>query len=139
MQTTRHATCVASHGNGALIVGASGSGKSSLALAMMAYGADLVADDQVILRTDQSHIMASAPTAIDGLIEAWGIGLLRAITVTDARIKLVIDLDQIEHIRLPPIRFTMVMGQSVPLLYKVDTPHFPAAVMQYLACGRQSV
>jgi HPr kinase/phosphorylase len=136
-QTTRHATCVAAHGNGVLITGASGSGKSSLALALMAYGAQLVADDGVILQAIENRIMASAPAAIDGLIEARGIGILRANPVQDAPIKLVIDMNQIEQDRLPPFRYTMVKGQSVPLLYKVDTLHFPAAVMQYLTCGRQ--
>lgn len=136
-QTTQHATCVAAHGNGVLITGAAGSGKSSLALAMMAYGAKLIADDRVVLRAIENRVLASAPKAISGLIEARGIGLLRADTATDAPIKLVIDLDQTEQDRLPPIRYTLLMGQSVPLLYKVETLHFPAAVMQYLACGRQ--
>ena len=136
-QATRHATCVVAHGKGVLITGTAGSGKSSLALAMMAYGAKLIADDRVILRTAENHIVASAPDAIDGLIEARGIGLLQANTAKEATIKLVIDLDRSEKDRLPPIRYTMLMGQLLPLLYKVGTPHFPAAVMQYLACGRQ--
>jgi HPr kinase/phosphorylase len=137
-KTTRHATCVVAHGKGVLIVGASGSGKSSLALAMMGLGAKLIADDQVILCLSQNNIVASAPTAIKGLIEARGLGLLRAKTEPDARIKLVIDLDQTEHERLPPVRKTKVLDQTVPLLFGVDTLHFPAAVMQYLADGRQA-
>lgn len=136
-QTTQHATCVVAHGNGVLIIGASGSGKSSLGLAMLAYGATLVADDGVILRVIENCVIASAPPAITGLIEARGIGLLQAETVTNVAIRLVIDLDQVEQDRLPTPHYTLVMGQSVPLLYKVDTLHFPAAVMQYLACGRQ--
>ena len=41
-----HATCVHINGSGVLIVGRSGSGKSSLAIKLLALGAKLVADDQ---------------------------------------------------------------------------------------------
>lgn len=136
-QTTQHATCVTAHGKGVLITGASGSGKSSLALAMMGFGAKLVADDRVFLNVLRDRVIASAPAAIGGLIEARGIGLLLAKTEPTVPIGLVIDLDRTEPDRLPPIRYVTVMGQSVPLLYRVDTLQFPAAVMQYLACGRQ--
>lgn len=136
-QVTQHATCVAAHGKGVLITGRSGSGKSSLAMAMMGLGATLIADDQVNLCVVHGRIIASAPATIAGLIEARGIGLLLANTNQDAPVELVIDLDHIELDRLPPFRHTEVMGHSVPLLYGVETLHFPAAVMQYLACGRQ--
>ena len=42
-----HASCIAVHGRGVLILGPSGAGKSSLALQLMALGADLVADDMI--------------------------------------------------------------------------------------------
>jgi len=45
--TTIHASCVAVDGKGLLITGASGSGKSALALQLMAFGAHLIADDRV--------------------------------------------------------------------------------------------
>ena len=41
-----HATCVDVNGSGVLIVGHSGSGKSSLAINLLALGSKLVADDQ---------------------------------------------------------------------------------------------
>ena len=41
-----HATCVDINGSGVLIVGRSGSGKSSLAINLLALGSTLVADDQ---------------------------------------------------------------------------------------------
>jgi len=43
----KHASCVDFDGKGVLILGASGSGKSSLALACMSLGARLVGDDYV--------------------------------------------------------------------------------------------
>ena len=135
--TTQHATCVVAHNKGVLITGSSGSGKSSLALSMIGLGATLVADDRVILSIANDSIVATAPGPISGLIEARGIGLLHANTDQNAKIHLVIDLDQVESDRLPPVRRIAVMGHSVPLLYNVETVHFPAAIMQYLACGRQ--
>ena len=45
-----HASAVALDGRGALLLGASGAGKSGLALRLMALGARLVADDRVLLR-----------------------------------------------------------------------------------------
>ena len=44
-----HATCVDVNGSGVLIVGHSGSGKSSLAINLLALGSKLVADDQCAL------------------------------------------------------------------------------------------
>ena len=48
-ETILHATCIAWQGRGVLIRGPSGSGKSALALGLMAHGAVLVADDRVKL------------------------------------------------------------------------------------------
>ena len=41
-----HATCVDVNGSGVLIIGRPGSGKSSIAINLLALGATLVADDQ---------------------------------------------------------------------------------------------
>lgn len=137
-ETILHASCVAVDGRGMLVVGASGSGKSGLALAMMALGAGLVADDRVILRRAGETIVASAPDPITGLVEAWGIGLLHARPCGPVPVVCVVDLDRTETARMPPIRKTALLGQSVTLLLKVDTPHFPAALMQFLKEGCQS-
>ena len=72
------ASCVAVEGRAALILGASGRGKSTLALTLMAMGATLVSDDGVVLRRAPDGLTASAPPALAGLVEARGIGLLRA-------------------------------------------------------------
>ena len=48
--TLLHASCVSINGNGVLICGSSGSGKSSLAINLIALGAELVADDRTIVR-----------------------------------------------------------------------------------------
>jgi len=134
--TRLHASCVALDGRGLLIMGAAGSGKSALALRMMAYGAELVSDDQTILTSRDGWPVASAPEALRGMIEARGIGLLAATACPAARVVLAIDLDIAETDRLPPDRELDLPGQPVPLLHKVATGHGAAALLQYLRGGR---
>jgi len=131
-----HATCVTVAGKAAVFMGVSGSGKSSLALNLMALGAGLVADDRVILKKVGGVVSASAPETISGMIEARGIGLIRAKACGPAPVECVVDLDQVETARMPPVRQIMLLGQSVTLLFKVNSLHFPAALIQYLKEGR---
>ena len=63
-----HATTIALDGAGLLILGPSGSGKSSLALQLMAAGAVLVADDRTDLCRQGDAIVASCPPALLGRI-----------------------------------------------------------------------
>lgn len=132
-----HATCVAHANRGLLIRGASGTGKSALALQLMALGAGLVADDRVQLSATPSGIIADAPDTIRGLIEARGLGLLKADAHGPVPVAYVLDLDRTEPDRLPQMRETLLLGQPVPLLFGVDTPQFAAALIQLLKCGRQ--
>lgn len=134
---TLHASCVAVQGRGVLIMGGSGSGKSSLALELMAYGADLVADDRTVLTTGDRVVVAKAPESIANMIEARGIGILNAQAVPQADIVCVVDLDQPEPERLPEHRFTDVLGRKIPLIFKADTKAFAASLLQYLKGGRQ--
>ncbi len=131
-----HATTVALEDKGVLIRGASGAGKSALALDLMSRGAVLVSDDKTRLEDVQGKIIATAPEQIRGLIEARGVGLLKADSVASAQIALIIDLDQLETDRLPPFRQTTLIGHQLPLLRRVEHAHFPAAIVQYLRYGR---
>ncbi len=130
-----HANSVAIGGRAVLIVGPSGSGKSNLSLQLMAYGAELVADDKVILATSGSRTNVSAPEAISGLIEARGMGILRASAAQEASLAAVVDLSNTETQRLPEPREVQVLNQIVPLFYNVATPHFGAAIIQFLKRG----
>nr|WP_092809980.1 HPr kinase/phosphatase C-terminal domain-containing protein [Roseivivax marinus] len=132
-----HATAVAVDGHAALIQGPSGSGKSVLALEMMARGAVLVSDDRVILRDQDGELVASAPDPIQGMIEARGVGLLGADTVPHAAVCVVVDLTRTESDRLPPRRTVSLLSREVALLHKVEHPHFAAALVQYLKGGRK--
>lgn len=132
-----HASCVALGGNGILILGGSGSGKSALALSLMALGAELVADDRVLLSLEQGGLMARAPAPIGGLIEARGLGILHADHCGQTAVCAVIDMDTPEAERLPPVRTVALLGQTVTLLHRPDTAHLAPALLQYLKCGRQ--
>lgn len=72
-----HATAVAIDHKGVLLLGPSGSGKSDLALRLIDRGGRLVADDQVILTRNGARLIANAPPALLGRIEARGIGILK--------------------------------------------------------------
>lgn len=132
-----HGSCVAVEGRGVLIVGPSGAGKSSLALALMALGAELVADDRTEVRPENGELLVSCPPAIKDLIEARGIGILRAQAVTCATLVMAVDLGQSEPERLPPRRKMSVLGQEIDLVYAIKGNHFPAALLCYLKGGRQ--
>ena len=122
-----------------LITGGSGSGKSSLALKLMAYGATLVADDRTMIwpetGPDGLCVLTRSPAPILGLIEARGISILPAQTQSDAALALVVEMNKVEHARLPEPREVSYFGRAFRLLHKVESDHFPPAILQYLkAC-----
>ena len=133
-----HASCIAWDGQGLLIRGASGSGKSSLALELMALGARLVADDRVDLTVSGAALVARCPDPLSGLIEARGIGILNARPFGPVALSTVVDLDTEETMRLPPRRTVTLEGVSLALFYKVSTPSFAAALAHYLRGGRHA-
>lgn len=132
-----HASTVAFRGRGVLICGGSGSGKSALALNLMALGGGLIADDRTEVTPRDGVVFASCPPTISGRIEARFVGILAAETHPPAPLALVVDLDHTEDQRLPPLRWRDIAGIRLPLLHNVALPHFPAAIRQYLLQGRQ--
>ena len=95
-----HASCVAIAGKGVLLLGASASGKSDLALRLIDGGATLVADDRTILRVKNGTLTASAPPSIRGLLEIRAVGIVKLPVRANAPIALVVTLGQ-EGARLP--------------------------------------
>lgn len=133
---TVHATTVALGPRAIVIRGPSGSGKSSLALRMMALGAQLVADDRTcISRQPDGPPIASAAPTIRGMIEARGLGILAADPAPPTPVMAVVDLGVIETERLPEPRTTQLAGAELPLFHKVESDCFPAALMLYLKGG----
>ena len=133
-----HATCVSCDGRGILITGSSGSGKSALALQLIAHGASLVADDRVNLTQTDSGIVSDAPDEIAGMIEARGVGLLNAPFVRNVPVHLVVDMDKIEVDRLPQFRTCEIGAFKLPLVHKSDSAYFASALMLYLSEGRKA-
>ena len=120
-------------GQGVLALGPSGSGKSRLALDLMALGAALVSDDGVWLTRDNA---LQRPSGAPRLVEARGIGLLRARALDTAPLALIVDLSRTEPDRLPPRREAAAPGGPVPLILGKDHPFLAAGIGQYLTHGR---
>lgn len=123
---------------GVLILGASGSGKSRLALNLIDKGAQLVADDQVFLATDRGALFARAPHATAGLIEVRGLGILRLGHRWLARIVLVIDMEApAPRLSLPVPR--ELAGVTVPCLPGAAEASFAAALARYVTGSSMAV
>jgi serine kinase of HPr protein (carbohydrate metabolism regulator) len=112
-----HATAVAIDGRAILLRGASGSGKSDLALRLIDAGARLVADDQCELCREGDSIVVRAPATIVGLIEVRGIGIMRLDALAEAPVALIVDLVPSEKIeRLPARHSETILGLTLPLI-----------------------
>ena len=76
---TRHGVLVEVYGEGCLLIGDSGVGKSETAIELIKRGHRLVADDAVeILRTSTNTIIGQSPQNIRHFIELRGIGIINA-------------------------------------------------------------
>ncbi len=133
----RHGSCVALEDAGILILGRPGSGKSSLALALIALGAKLVADDQVELYAEDTGTAARAPAVLQGLLEARKVGVLQVDFAERAIIRLVVDLDREEQDRLPPRRVIKLGAREVDLILGGNTPNLAIAAKLYVTAGRR--
>lgn len=133
---TIHASCVAIGGRGVVILGASGAGKSSLALSMMALGAGLVADDRTRIERRGAVLIADCPEAIRGRIEARRVGILSASPTGPVELALAVDLDRPEPDRLPPFRTIGLLGVQLPLVLGQGHGHLAPVLRQYLLAGR---
>jgi HPr kinase/phosphorylase len=127
-----HATTVAIGGNGLVILGPSGLGKSALALQLMAVGAMLVADDRTDLRLSAGRLIAQAPHPLLGKIEARGVGILYATPSDPVPVTLACDLGRTEEDRLPQLRYQEWMGTRVPLVSGPYQSHLYAALRQLM-------
>lgn len=76
-QITRHGVLVEIYGEGVLILGDSGIGKSETAVELVKRGHRLIADDAVEIRKVSNHtLVGSAPAVIRHFMEIRGIGVI---------------------------------------------------------------
>ncbi len=140
-----HGTCVAlscaDRSTGVLLLGESGSGKSSLALRLIdqpGFGAGstapivgrLVSDDQVLLTQRDGQLTATAPDSIKGLLEVRGMGIIKVQTaISPVRVELVVaHAITTQPDRVPEPEVMELAGLALPL-HKVDFSK-PAATAQ---------
>ena len=98
---TRHGVLLDVYGEGILLTGDSGIGKSETAIELVMRGHRLVADDAVEIRRISNQLVGTAPEVIRHYIELRGIGVIdvrqlfgmRAV-MTTAPIELVVQLEQ---------------------------------------------
>ena len=98
---TRHGVLLDIYGEGVLITGDSGIGKSETAIELVKRGHRLVADDAVDIRRVSDQLIGKAPELIRHYIELRGIGVIdvqqlfgMSAVILEAQIDLVVHLEQ---------------------------------------------
>jgi HPr kinase/phosphorylase len=97
---TFHGTAVMIDGQGVLLVGKPGSGKSDLALRLVDRGAQLIGDDIVKIVAGKTRPAIHAPERIAGKLEVRNLGILEFEHIVSASLYLCVQLDG-EPERLP--------------------------------------
>ncbi|MBC8569523.1 HPr(Ser) kinase/phosphatase [Zongyangia hominis] len=126
---TRHGVLVEVYGEGILLLGESGVGKSETAIELVKRGHRLIADDAVeIRRVSNKTLVGSAPENIRHFVELRGIGIINArrifgmgsIKVTE-KIDMVIQLEIWDQNKVydrmgMDNEYTSILGNKVPSL-----------------------
>jgi serine kinase of HPr protein (carbohydrate metabolism regulator) len=107
--------CVAIGGRAVLIEGPPGSGKSSLALALIDRGAVLVGDDGVTLEERQGRLLALPPPNIAGLIEVRNVGLV-TLPAMSAPLALAIRFDEAAPRHIDRAETVDRAGHAIPVV-----------------------
>ena len=114
-QTLIGVSVVSLCGHAILIEGPPGSGKSSLALALIDRGAKLIGDDGVVLAREGGLVFASPPPEIAGKFEIRGVGIVQ-MDAESAPLALILSIDD-EPQRFPgSIASREILGLSIPRL-----------------------
>jgi len=116
MMTALQATCVAFGTRGLVIEGASGAGKSSLALSLIDRGATLVGDDGILVEVDGTHLIASPHPNTRGLLEVRNLGIVEYPVSDNARLCLVVRLDEDAPRYIDEAQHTTIEGADLPMV-----------------------
>jgi HPr kinase/phosphorylase len=126
-QICLHGTCVSVNGEGVLILGGPGTGKSDLALRLIdepGFGVSeslmrgkLISDDQVIITRHENRLVASAPANISGKLEIRGLDIVTLATRSSIHLSLVVKLQTYSAIDRHPDHATFdILGLALPLV-----------------------
>ena len=112
----RQASCVAIGGRALLIEGPPGSGKSSLALALIDRGAVLIGDDSLLLEARKSRLLAHPHPNTRGLLELRNLGLATFPVCSEAPVALAIRLDESAPRFIEAAGQITIAGITVPMV-----------------------
>lgn len=110
------ATSVAIGNRAVLITGSAGTGKSSLALALIDRGAVLVGDDGVSLTVCGNWLRASPAPLTAGLLEIRNLGIVPFPHTADVPVAVVLHLDPAAPRYIEAASQFEVLGLSLPLV-----------------------
>ena len=145
-RVTRHGVLVEVYGEGILLIGDSGIGKSEAAIELLKRGHRLIADDAVeIHKVSASALVGTAPALIRNYIELRGIGIINVAKLygmgavkLDNQIDLVVNIvhwntqEAYDRLGLED-QFTEILGVRVPMYTIPITPGRNLAVILEVA------
>ena len=108
-------SAVAIDGRGILILGEPNSGKTSLALALIDRGAELIGDDGVAIAYEAGMVIASPPPNITGMIEIRNIGIVE-MPCNSAPLCLILELDEEAPRFIDEADRRELAGTSIPMI-----------------------
>mgnify|MGYP002519902631 CR=1 FL=1 len=143
---SRHGVLIEAYGEGVLLIGDSGIGKSEAAIELLKRGHRLIADDAVeIKKVSANSLIGTAPELIRNYIELRGIGIINIAKLfgigaikNDNEINLVVNIvpwnnhDHYDRLGLED-KFMDILGVHVPMITIPITPGRNLAVILEVA------
>lgn len=124
-RTNIHATALVLDGQGVIVLGRSGSGKTSLALELLwrchmnNITCSLVADDRVNVESQNGRLIASVPDTLAGLVEVRGSGIHSIAFQNSSTLHLAVRLVEPKEVQrvAPEGEFSVALGLNLPTLF----------------------
>ena len=149
--TTRHGVLLDIYGEGVMIIGDSGIGKSETAIELVKRGHRLVADDAVDIRLIANQLLGKAPELIRHYIELRGIGVIdvqqlfgMSAVKLESQIDLVVELERWREDKFYDRfgldeRTTNILGIDIPIVtIPVQPGRNLAAIVEVAAMNNRS-